>query len=263
MNAQLTKSQIEIPVTKARHSAKPMAQIKKVPVYWKRFFAAVAALIICFSIPLYQLLRLALHSELYSYIPLIPVVSGWVAWQQRKHFPKFSETARAIAGYFFAIGIAAPVFFCIKTAATSPQDFLSVTIFSFISFLAGAVALFLGKEIFHALVFPLCLLIFMVPLPIELRQAMETFLQIGSATVANAFFTLTGTAFFQDGLNFQLPGINLQVAPECSGIHSSLVLLITSFVAAKLFLRNPWLRAILILATIPLALLRNGFRIFV
>jgi exosortase len=103
----------------------------------------------------------------------------------------------------------------------------------------------------------------MVPLPIELRQATETFLQVGSAAVANVFFTLTGTAFFQDGLNFQLPGINLQVAPECSGIHSSLVLLITSFVAAKLFLRNPWLRAVLILAAIPLALLRNGFRIFV
>jgi exosortase/archaeosortase family protein len=41
------------------------------------------------------------------------------------------------------------------------------------------------------------------------------------------------------------------------------VLFITSLVAGYLFLRSPWKRTILCLAVIPLALLRNGFRIFV
>ena len=52
------------------------------------------------------------------------------------------------------------------------------------------------------------------------------------------------------------------VAEECSGIHSSLVLFITSLLAGRLLLRTPWRRAVLTLAIIPLAIARNGFRVF-
>jgi exosortase/archaeosortase family protein len=62
---------------------------------------------------------------------------------------------------------------------------------------------------------------------------------------------------------FRLPGMSLRVAPECSGIHSTLVLFITSLLAGQVILRQPWRRAVLCLAVLPLALLRNGFRVFV
>jgi exosortase/archaeosortase family protein len=58
-----------------------------------------------------------------------------------------------------------------------------------------------------------------------------------------------------------LPGIALEVGQECSGIRSSLVLFITSLLAGYMFLRTPSRRAILVLAVIPLAILRNGLRI--
>jgi exosortase/archaeosortase family protein len=54
----------------------------------------------------------------------------------------------------------------------------------------------------------------------------------------------------------------MEVAPQCSGIHSTLVLFIVSLVAGYLFLQRPWARAVLAVAVAPLALLRNGFRIF-
>src|ERR1019366_1721887 len=47
------------------------------------------------------------------------------------------------------------------------------------------------------------------------------------------------------------------------GIRSSLMLFIMSLLTGYLFLRKPWNRTMLALAVIPLALLRNGFRIFV
>jgi len=68
---------------------------------------------------------------------------------------------------------------------------------------------------------------------------------------------------YQGGLMFRLPGFNLEVVTECSGIRSSLVLFIMSLLVGYLFLRKPWNRTMLALAVIPLALLRNGFRIFV
>ena len=49
---------------------------------------------------------------------------------------------------------------------------------------------------------------------------------------------------------------------ECSGIRSSLVLFITSLIAGKMFLKSQTHRALLAAFIIPLAIIRNGFRIF-
>jgi exosortase C (VPDSG-CTERM-specific) len=91
---------------------------------------------------------------------------------------------------------------------------------------------------------------------------LESFLQHGSADVAYAMLNLSGLPVLRQGLEFHLPGIALEVAPQCSGIHSTLVLFITSILAAQMFLRRPWVKTVLVLAVVPLALVRNGFRIF-
>ena len=100
-------------------------------------------------------------------------------------------------------------------------------------------------------------------MPVALRGFIEAGLQQGSAAVANVFFTIADTPMVNDGLVFRLPGIQIEVAPECSGIHSTVVLFITSLLAGHYFLRRPWKRVVLCLIVIPLALLRNGFRVFV
>ncbi len=75
-------------------------------------------------------------------------------------------------------------------------------------------------------------------------------------------FTLSGTPFLLEGNTFHLTGLNVELAEECSGIHSSLVLFMASFVAGAIFLRRSWSRITLVAVVIPLALLRNGFRVF-
>ena len=67
----------------------------------------------------------------------------------------------------------------------------------------------------------------------------------------------------RDGTIFQLPGIVIEVAQECSGIRSSWVLFITSILASYLFLQSPWRRVLLVAFVIPLGIARNGFRILV
>jgi exosortase len=113
------------------------------------------------------------------------------------------------------------------------------------------------------LAFPFALLIFMVPFPAAMTAVIETWLQHGSATAAGWMFALSGMVVFHDKLLFHLPSVTLQVAPECSGIHSTIVLLIVCLVAAHFFLRTPWKWIVLGLVVLPLALLRNGFRVFV
>jgi exosortase C (VPDSG-CTERM-specific) len=93
------------------------------------------------------------------------------------------------------------------------------------------------------------------------REGIESFFQRGSADAADLLFKMSGMPVLRQGTGFHLPGFALEVAPQCSGIHSSLVLFITSWLAGYLFLKSPWRRAALALAVIPLALARNGLRI--
>jgi exosortase C (VPDSG-CTERM-specific) len=147
--------------------------------------------------------------------------------------------------------------------ATAGGDGLGWTTFSFLAMLTGAGCLCLGGARMRALAFPFAFLILAIPMPDGLRLGLETALQHGSAEVAAAMFQLVGTPLMRDGMVMRLPGMNIEVAPECSGIHSTLVLFITSILAGHLILRGPWRRTVLCLAVIPLALLRNGFRILV
>jgi exosortase len=110
---------------------------------------------------------------------------------------------------------------------------------------------------------PNWVLIFMVPLPDAAVYWIERASVLASADVSAMFFRTTGTPLLRDGTVFALPGIVLEIAQECSGIHSSWVLFMTSLVASQLFLTSPWRRIILVAFVLPLAIVRNSFRILV
>jgi exosortase C (VPDSG-CTERM-specific) len=226
---------------------------------------SLVALMCAFIQPLSTLFRFAISSDLYSHVLLIPVVSIYLGWIKRHDLPPESNPLRWFAILLFCLGagiLVAARFATSETPGLPVEDRVSGAILAFILMVAGASAWWLGRRTLAALAFPLGFLLFMVPFPTVIRDAIETFYQHTSAGAAAAFFTLVGTPFFREGTFFQLPGINLQVAPECSGIRSSLALFITSIVAGQLFLRSRAKRLVLALAVIPLGILRNGLRVF-
>jgi exosortase len=103
----------------------------------------------------------------------------------------------------------------------------------------------------------------MVPLPDAAVDWLENASMLASAEAAALFFNVSGTPVLREGTVFELPGIAIQVARECSGIRSSWVLFITGLLASHLFLRTMWRRIVLVAFVIPLGILRNGFRVFV
>ena len=101
----------------------------------------------------------------------------------------------------------------------------------------------------------------MVPLPVSWADPVVRFLQRGSAAFTNLFFRALGVSFVREGLVFHFSRISVEIAPQCSGIRSSLALLITGTLAAHLFLRSWWGRGLLLLAVVPLAMVKNAIRI--
>jgi exosortase len=120
-----------------------------------------------------------------------------------------------------------------------------------------------GFRALRAAAFPFLLLLFMVPFPPDVLTGIVRFLQKGSADVSELLFVSIGMPIFRDGFFFTLPGLTIQVAEACSGIRSSLALLISGLVMAYLFLRSTWTRAAFVLVIIPLAIVKNAVRIVV
>ena len=229
------------------------------------FSLAILALALCFSLPLYNLLRLVASDDLYTDIPLIPLISLYLIWMHRENLPLSFHTAIKPGLMFFAGGLLtlAAYWAASQGAPWTIENYLAFNILALLLIFVGICFFFFGKTFMGAVAFPAALLVFTIPFPDFLRHGLETFLQHGSAICAGIFFQMTSVPVFRDGLNFRLPDCVIQVAPECSGIHSTLVLAITSLIGGWLFLRSPWKRTALVLAVIPLALIRNGFRIFV
>jgi exosortase C (VPDSG-CTERM-specific) len=217
-----------------------------------------------FALPLLELVRFALKSDLYSHIVLMPFLVGFLIWSDRSRLPTSYHREPATALLPAGLGIILLGGYAVAGAMGvkfSIDDRLATLTAAYVLLLVAATGGLLGRNFLRAVAFPASLLVFMLPMPTVVVAAVETFLQHGSAEVAYWFFVGTGTTIFRQGLIFELPGITLQVAPECSGIHSSLALFITSLVAGYFFLRSRWSRTLLTVAVVPLALLRNGFRI--
>jgi exosortase len=128
--------------------------------------------------------------------------------------------------------------------------------------LAAAFYVF-GSQFLASIAFPVAFLAFLIPPPMFLLDPTIVFFQHASAWTAVAMIKTVGTPVVLNDLDLTLPGMPLRVAPECSGIHSTMVLLMTSLLAGHMFLQSPGRRAVLVLIVVPLAILRNGFRIFV
>jgi exosortase C (VPDSG-CTERM-specific) len=235
---------------------------------WRRWGGIAFALFLLavFTRPLLSMFRSSATSELNSYPLLIPFVSAYLLYIRRAQLPKRYATDVPFGVLFLAAGLGILAFtwlLDIRGPVLAHNERMSLSALSFLFCLVSGGFFFLGRAWMRAAAFPLAYLIFMLPLPEPVADALEQASATASADMANLLFHLSGTPFLREGQIFQLPNITLEVAQECSGIRSSLVLFITSVLAANLFLKTTWRRLALVAIVIPLGILRNGFRILV
>ena len=226
---------------------------------------AVFALLLgaVFSPQLYRLAIYAAGSDLHSHILLVPFIAAYLLFTRRGDLPAPAGPSRAGTAVFTAFALAALAAFLVWRAGLSLNDGLALVAFAFAAlFVAGGFACF-GSAWMAAAAFPFGFLFFMIPLPDVAVLALEQASVVASAEAAALYFAVAGTPLVRHGTVFELPGIVLEVARECSGIRSSWVLFITSALASGLFLRSPWRRFVLVAFVIPLGIFRNGFRVFV
>ena len=203
---------------------------------------------------------LALNNDTYSHIPLIPLVTLFLIYMDRRSIFACPSYGWRTGTPFLFPGIAGLVVARLNLGL-APADHLSLLMFAVVLIWIGAFALFFGTVAFRRALFPLLFLFFAVPIPDMFLSQLITVLQRRSADAAAAMFNLTGVPVLRQDLVFVLPGISIRVAEECSGIRSTLALMITTVLAAHFFLRSRWSMLVLCALVLPIAILKNGMRI--
>jgi exosortase len=225
------------------------------------FVAYAAACALVFQAPLRNLIHVALASDTYSHILLIPFVSIGLLWIERNRWFKTLTRSTSSATAFLLAGTVLGALGWRGTAVAPESDWLILTILGFLFFLWAGFLFFYGSSAFKGAVFPLMFLLLMVPIPGFLLDRFIAWLQVGSADITELIFQMTGTPVLRQGLIFVLPSVSIEVAKECSGIRSTQALVIVCLLAGYLLLRTTWRRVLLLVAAVPVLVIKNGIRI--
>jgi exosortase len=214
-----------------------------------------------FHVLLTSLVSVSFHDERYSHVVLIPVISLLLLWLERRRIFLASQYCPVIATPFLLLGMIVYSIGKALAPVLGLNDSLSVMVFGMVLVWIAGFVLCYGMRSFRAALFPLFFLLLMIPIPTLVLENIILALQKGSSQMTYALFKLLGVPVFWQGFKFTLPGVEIEIAKECSGIRSSLALFITGILAAHVFLRSGWRMVVLSLSTIPLAIFKNAVRI--
>jgi exosortase len=226
---------------------------------WFAFFSILSLL--AFGGSLGGLLRLASQDERYSYVLLIPVMTGCLLYLQRERIFASPQYCPFKSVPLLVIGTA---LYCLAQTSfptLNSNDRLSVLVLAMVLVWTAGFLLCYGERSFCAALFPLSFLLLMIPIPTMALDNIVLFLQKGSAIATYALFKLFRVPVLWQNFKFALPGLQIEIAKECSGIRSSLSLFITSMLAGYVFLQSNWRKVAFSLLTIPVMIFKNAVRI--
>ena len=230
-----------------------------VRTYSLAFFAALLTSLIVFRVTLFQLASFSsVHPE-YSYIPLIPLISAFLISVRRDSIFRHAKPCLWLGGCVLSgamlLWLAKDHFWI------DPATRLEFSSLAVMSTWCGLFLLLYGRHASRAALLPLSLLLFMIPPPDSMLNVVIQFLQQGSAVLSSEMFRLVGVPALREGTVISLPQLTIVVAPECSGIRSSISLLIVTLAVADLYLRSGWNKVLLVLTVVPLVVVKNAIRI--
>jgi exosortase len=227
------------------------------------FLLSWIVVLLAFWEPVQEAFSLSLQNELYSHLVLIPLVSVALIYFRRE---AIFHDFRRVPGLVIPLLVLAATFYWLAWPWSQPgarSGQLLVPILAIVVLWASAFLVFNGPKASVAALFPLCFLVLMVPIPTPLLEHVVVMLQKSSADVAFVLFKVLGVPVLRHGFQFSLPGLEIEVAQECSGIRSAVALLIAGMLTAHLLLQTTWKQILFTLLTIPVAVFKNGVRIVI
>jgi exosortase len=184
----------------------------------------------------------------------VPLFSVFVVWQERVRLSRISRKPS-----WSGLGIVALGMCTLIVGQMGAELFLART--SLLIVLAGLIVLFYGWMIFRALLFPWAFLFLMVPMPTIVYNQITFPLQLLASRLSATVLPIFGVPILREGNVINLPSMALEVAEACSGIRSLMSLITLSIIYGYLLEKRLWVRYLLAITSIPIAVAANSVRI--
>jgi exosortase len=223
------------------------------------FLVMVAVSIIVYWHWLVALLRLAYSTERYTHVLLVLPVSIWLAVRQGLKGFRCTFASRP------AMVLLLPAFvlrWAVHTKPPMSDSGLALGIGSLVACWIGLVIWIYGVDAFSQLRFPLLFLLLMIPIPPVVVDKCILALQVASLETTRQLFRLAGVPVLKNGFVLSLPEMDIEVAKQCSGIRSTLMLLLAALVLSHIYLRQLWTKVLFVVAAVPVSIAKNAVRIF-
>jgi exosortase len=210
-----------------------------------------------------DLFALIVNDQTLSHIPFVPLVNAGFLFAERERVFAGERRGSMLGTALAAVGAAEIALARVNPWHGDGYQQTSLFILGLVTIWIGAFGVFFGRDAMRAASFPLFFLSYAVPIPRAWLLEFVALLQSGSANAVDVMFHLIHMPAVRQGFEFALPGVTIRVAEECSGIRSTLALMMTGVLAGRFWLRSPWRTALLTLATVPISIAKNALRIAV
>lgn len=190
----------------------------------------------------------------YSYAFLLPFISAYICWEKRAQIARTPIDANWLGLVFLIVLLSISIYGILGSSPSAVRPAMPLILLALVFFC-------LGWPMFRVLVFPLGILIFMIPLSTTVQAAITSPLKLAASKVGVLIMRMFGIIVFLEGNVIDLGEIQLQMAEACSGLRYVLPLLVMGVLFAYFFEKIRWKQIMLVLATIPIAILVNGIRV--
>ncbi|AJE03480.1 exosortase [Geobacter pickeringii] len=194
-------------------------------------------------------------SDDYSHGFLIVPLALYITWLKRDELGRQPVSGSWTGLLLVVLSLCAFLFAQVGGILTLSSLSLIVTVW-------GAVLFLFGFGMLRQLLFPLFLLLFMIPVPAQIYAALTTPLQLFVSKVAVEMASLAGIPVYREGNVIHHTQGVFQVVQACSGMRSIMALLTLGALLAYFGLRSSLPRGVLFVSAIPIAVAINVLRVF-
>jgi exosortase len=219
------------------------------------FGVLVAALLVAFIPTLRSLSDRWASDPQYSHGYLVPFFSFFLAWSRRATLPFANQHLRWLGFVMIALGLGFRFAASVWNADLIEDSSLVLAV-------AGATLAAFGWDVFRWAAAPLAFLLLMVPLPHAVSTFARKPLRRLGTLVGVTLMQVLGFAAFASGNTIELAnGSKVGVAEACSGLRMLMVFVALAVAMALLSDRPIWERLLLVISSVPIALIANILRI--
>jgi len=184
----------------------------------------------------------------------VPVVAAYIIWTRRQELLAIKPAPNP-----WGLALLVVASLQLGFATFAGELFLART--AFLLALAAIILYLRGVATIRALAFPLLLLLFMIPLPGIIYKQITFPLQLLASRLAESALEMMGISVLRDGNILEFANLKLSIIEACSGIRSLLSLSFFSMVYAFFCDNRNWMRWVLLMTTVPIAIIANAGRV--